>query len=390
MVGVGAWLACTLMAGQVAIEDPDGVLARVGAPVCAPVALGDGPVGLRAGDVVVPAQYDGRRLWWLLPPGPAGTRTFTIVAGNSTAPAALTAGRDEASGQWWLKEGDAPILRYNYATIEPGPLFDKVAPGNRIYCRARSDYIHPLYGLHGEVLTKDFSLDHPHHRGIYWAWPEVDWGAKRGDLHALQHVFARPTGKLEGTSGPLYAELRAENEWRWEDEQPVVREVARLRAWRATPAGRWLDLRFSFTALVDGVTVARRGTEHYGGLNIRLAAVDKQQITFHTDPPTAQPRLAWADLWGTFAGAKEPGGVGVLPWVGHPGGPPDWVQYPNLNWFQPTFPAAKTRYALSKDKPLVLSYRLWLRPGGAPSETAYADQWRAWQALGASVLEEQP
>ena len=65
----------------------------------------------------------------------------------------------------------------------------------RIYARARSDYIHPLFGLEGETLTKDWSTDHPHHRGIYWAWPEVDWRGQRGDLHALQHVFARPTGK---------------------------------------------------------------------------------------------------------------------------------------------------------------------------------------------------
>jgi AcrR family transcriptional regulator len=34
----------------------------------------------------------------------------------------------------------------------------------------RSCYIHPLYGLDGEVMTEDFPVDHRHHRGVFWAW----------------------------------------------------------------------------------------------------------------------------------------------------------------------------------------------------------------------------
>ena len=37
----------------------------------------------------------------------------------------------------------------------------------------RSNYIHPLYALDGEVLTEDFPEDHPHHRGIFWAWHQL-------------------------------------------------------------------------------------------------------------------------------------------------------------------------------------------------------------------------
>jgi len=37
----------------------------------------------------------------------------------------------------------------------------------------RANYIHPLYGLNGEVLTEDFPEDHLHHRGIFWAWHQV-------------------------------------------------------------------------------------------------------------------------------------------------------------------------------------------------------------------------
>ena len=32
----------------------------------------------------------------------------------------------------------------------------------------RANYIHPLYGLDGEILSEDFPADHPHHRGVFW------------------------------------------------------------------------------------------------------------------------------------------------------------------------------------------------------------------------------
>ena len=121
----------------------------------------------------------------------------------------LQAQRQAGSGQYEITEAGKPVLRYNYQTIEPGEILKSIAPGNLIYARARSNYLHPLYGLGGEVLTQDWSVDHPHHRGIYWAWPEVDWRGQRGDLHALQRVFARPTGVCAARSGPDQAQIEA-------------------------------------------------------------------------------------------------------------------------------------------------------------------------------------
>ena len=43
----------------------------------------------------------------------------------------------------------------------------------------RSNYIHPLYGLDGEILTEDFPRDHLHHRGVFWAWHHVSVGGKK-------------------------------------------------------------------------------------------------------------------------------------------------------------------------------------------------------------------
>ena len=64
---------------------------------------------------------------------------------------------------------------------------------------------------------------------------------------------------------------------------------------------------------------------------------------------------------GVFAGASAPSGLTVFQYRGNTDYPGDWVQYPNLSWCQPTFPAAGTRYALRRDQPLVLRYRLFVQ-----------------------------
>jgi hypothetical protein len=301
------------------------------------------------------------------------------------ARAMMQAAVDPASGQVVITEDGKPVLQYNYRTNEPGDVATKVSEGNRIYARARSDYIHPLYGLSGEVLTRDWSLDHPHHRGLYWAWPEVDYGTNRGDLHALQRVFARPTGKVAMKDGPDYAQVEAENQWLWEDREPIVRERAIIRAHRASGEGRSIDLAFVFTALKDGITVARRGTEAYGGFNVRMATPASQSISVHTDPAGAAPRRSWSDLSGVFSGNSQPSGLLVLQFAGNPDYPGDWVQYPELSWCQPTFPARGTRYPLRRDEVLVLRFRLWVHAGAKPSDQRCAALWDALHSKDTSL-----
>jgi hypothetical protein len=297
---------------------------------------------------------------------------------TAAADPSLTAKQNPRTGHVEIREGVQPVLRYNFGTNEPGPLLAQVHPDNHKYARARGNYIHPLYGLNGEVLTCDWSLDHPHHRGIYWAWPEVDFRGERGDLHALQRVFARPHGECRLVSGPKVAEIIATNLWLWEDRQPIVREQTIIRVYPTNQHGRCIDLEFQFTALEPGVAIARRGTEHYGGLNIRLAPVTNQVIAFHTDPITVKPRKSWGELSGTFAGAPGPTSFIVFQHQDNPAYPGDWIKYPELNWLQPTFPAAGTRHALNTNQPLVLRYRLWIRPGQTAPETLNAEQWLAY------------
>jgi hypothetical protein len=293
---------------------------------------------------------------------------------NVPCQADMTIRVDEATGRHTFYEGDAPVLTYNFGNV---PVPEGV--GGR-YAVARSDYVHPLYGPTGEILTKDFSPDHPHHRGIYWAWPEVTYKGEKRDLHALQGVFARPVRIVRQHAEANSAVLEAENVWKWGDDEPIVREHALICVHASKGQQRLIDFEFRFEALKESVSIARRGQSAYGGLNIRFSSRQGQKIVTHTDPPETQPRRTWAELVGVPPGGEKPVGIVILQDRSNPHYPGDWVQYPGLNWLQPTFPKSGAAYELIPGKPLGLKYRLIIRDGEMNGEDL-AEQWDAYGRL---------
>lgn len=318
------------------------------------------------------------------------TVVFISCQTDKTSSDAMTAEPDPTTGQYVIREGEDVVLQYNYQTVheEDVVVLESAKAENytrrqrdtfvttSIYAVPRSDYIHPVYGLQGEMLTRDWPDGaHPHHRGIFWAWPEVYYGSRLGDIYALQEVFARPTGEIDLVNGPDFAQISAENQWMWEDDEAIVREMAIIRVYSATDHERIIDLALRFTALVDSVTIATRETNSYGGLNLRMQTPDNQKITYHTDEPSSPMRRAWSDFFGTFDGASSESGMTVLQHPDNPQYPGHWVEYPDLAWVQPTFPSPGTRFALKKGQPLELRYRLILHRGGAQESHIYESWW---------------
>lgn len=319
--------------------------------------------------------------------------------------------KDE-NGQLVVTDNGMPVLQYNYQTVyekdvirngkgqnESIVYFDKMSGiyfeeylkchpefpqdtivSSAIYAIPRGDYIHPLYGLKGEMLTNDWpDAGHPHHRGIFWAWPEVEYGTRRGDIYALQTVFARPTGNIEFSGGPIYAEIDAENLWMWEDKVPIVRERAIIKVYKAATEYRIIDLKIELQAIMDSVTIATRFTNSYGGLNVRMMTPESQDISYFTDIPNATPQRAWSDFSGVFKGNNDPSGLMVFQHPDNPEYPGYWQEYPDLSWVQPTFPTKNTRYALEPEKPLVLSYRFVIHSGGKPDANMVEKLWNEYQ-----------
>ncbi|MFO0835156.1 MAG: DUF6807 family protein [Phycisphaerales bacterium] len=297
----------------------------------------------------------------------------------------MTSTEDASTGRVVLADGDHPILQYNARTITPpAGYLARLAEGNVRYAKPRGGYIHPLYGPDGETLTLDWSVDHPHHRGIYWAWPEVQFAGQTHDLHALQDVYSRGVGEPVRRESDSSARVEAKNVWMWEDQTPIVFERVAITAQAPRADGvRAVDLDLCFDAIADGVTLARRGTNLYGGLNTRLAPVANLVMERHADDEHAAPRRAWSWARGTWQGGKREVTLVILEHPGNPDYPGDWITYQELPWFQPAFPRAGTRHPLERSKPLMLRYRYLVIPG-APDDAQLKREFDVYAATEAN------
>src|SRR5690554_3952616 len=89
----------------------------------------------------------------------------------------------------------------------------------------RSNYVHPLHGLEGEVLTEDFPDDQPHDHGIFWAWHEPYADGKRiGDPWFSEGVNWE-VKKTRTKTRKNQAEINARINWiQTSDNQAIVQE----------------------------------------------------------------------------------------------------------------------------------------------------------------------
>lgn len=369
-------------------------------------------------DSAIPVQLDETdsaqaKIVFLLPEQHQAAYRFQIVEQAAPFQTGMQAHADAGTGQILFQEQEKKVLQYNYHNVgeadvirasgerEQKPAISPIggvylteflkenpqlpkdsAYTNRVYAVPRSDYVHPLYGLNGEMLTKDWPADGEfHHRGIFWAWPEVEWGTERGDLYALQRVFSRPTAQLKTWSGPVFSQVTAENLWKWGDSISIVRERIDIRAYRQAGPARIIDFAIELTALKDSITLATRLANSYGGFCVRMQTPREQKIAFYTDT-TGQTIRAWSDLSGLFQSDSSRSGLMILQYQDNPGYPGVWAHYENLSWVQPTFPTPDTRYPLKKGIPLVLRYRLVIHKGGDPDRALAQKSWDAYhQAL---------
>lgn len=290
------------------------------------------------------------------------------VASIADASNELSVKLDSQGGGHTFFHADSPLLSYKSEKVQ-------VPDGvEGVYALPRSGYIHPIYGFNGEMLTSDFPPDHPHHRGIYWAWPEISHGGETFDLHALQGVRSKPDGVVESGLNTDSAWLRHNNIWVWQGDRAILREQVFIRAHRPENGMRVFDLNLKFRAIVPGIEIARRNRDSYGGLNVRLSPRNNQSIrkVFNRDDPYS---IAWAELVGVPEGEDDEVGVLMLQSPMNPHYPCEWISYPEINWLQPAFPASGKRYRIDPEDPLLLSYRIVVRSGQGldqPIESIYA------------------
>ena len=260
---------------------------------------------------------------------------------------------EKSLGLW---EGDKPVLVYNHGILsKPGVPAD----------RNRSTYIHPLYGLDGEVLTDDFPKDHYHHRGLFWAWPHVKIDGKEYSTWDLRDIAQKFERWLERGTTARGATLGVENGW-YVGAQKVMQERVWFCVHPATADQRAIDLEFTWTPAGKPVTLTGAEGKSYGGLTLRFAPGTNTVITIPSGPTIKDlpmTNLPWADLTRLWSAAQKTSGAAIFVHPSHPDFPPQWLtrHYGVLCLGWPGI-QAKT---FQPGEPIRCSYRVWIHRGTA-------------------------
>ena len=267
-------------------------------------------------------------------------------------------------------EGSRPVLVYNHGVIQP--------PVGVPADRARGSYVHPLYGLDGEVLTDDFPKDHFHHRGLFWAWPHVRVGDKHYDLWMLkgiEHRFERWLSREATASG---ATLGVENGW-FVGDRKVMREQVWFHALPSSKDERVLDIELTWVPLDQPITLEGAEGKSYGGLTLRFAPRTNTVITTplgQGDKDLSITRLPWADLSARFAGRAQASGAAIFVAPDHPNFPPEWLTRHYgvlcLGW-----PGVNSR-TFQPGETIRCGYRVWIHRG-APDIEQVLQAYRAFE-----------
>jgi hypothetical protein len=264
-------------------------------------------------------------------------------------------------------ENQQPVMTYNFDTITD----NSVPESNKR--RSRACYIHPIWGMHGEILTDDFPKDHYHHHGAFWCWPHVMVDGQTYDLWTYSNIHHRFVRWLHRQADPVAARIGVENGW-YVGDQKVMTERVWITAFRSEQNSRAIDVSLTLIAADRPVTLQGADLKSYGGLTLRYDVLPRTDSTVRVPGRTLEPGedllntpLAWADLSSQFPGARQRSGASVFIHPDHPDYPPTWLtrHYGALCVGWPGL----VPQTLEPGQPVTLQYRLWVHGHEESPET---------------------
>jgi len=273
-------------------------------------------------------------------------------------------GEDNADN---ARQADGPsadqlVFQYNFGVITAEHVPE------REHRRRRGCYIHPVWGMHGEVLTDDFPRDHYHHHGVFWTWPHVDFpedDKKAYDSWQKDQLWQEYHAWLARRTGRVSAVVGVENHWMADRDQPrhVMTERMWMQPYQEAAGSRAIDLRLVLDPEKGPVTLWGAGGKSYGGMTMRFIGIPhKDQVVTTPDGPSKKDRkmtpLRWVDFARHFAGAPHRSGATLMIHPAHPDYPPTWL----TRTYGPQcvgWPGVEPQ-TLQPGSPVTLPYRIYI------------------------------
>ena len=258
-------------------------------------------------------------------------------------------------------------------------LFYQVKPRSQDGKFERCNYIHPLWGIDGFILTEDFPADHLHHRGIFWAWHQVWIGGKRiGDPWEIkdfsQEVVNTEFSNQKGGSGLLTTEVVWKSPLWTKDgvQKPYLKENSEIRIHPAKGNSRRIDFTINLLALENNLTIGgSQDVKGYSGFSVRVKLPEdvvfsgKDGIVKPQNEAVASP--GFINFSGSMTGGGKKAGVCIVDHPENPGYPQKWILRAKNSMQNAAWPG-NTTVPVPTDKPLQLKYSLIVYLGEFPDK----------------------
>jgi hypothetical protein len=238
----------------------------------------------------------------------------------------------------------------------------------------RANYIHPLYGLSGEILTEDFPDDHLHHRGIFWAWHQLYIKNERtGDGWECKGISWDIT-KTEYQAFNDSARLIAWVTWKGiipgessDSPSDLIHEKTIISCYRQHVDQSEIRFDIRLTPLYDGTLLGgSEDVKGYSGFSIRTKLPD--DLSFYssqgkvTPLETAIQAGGWIDMQGTFdPDLKQQTALTLMCDPKDPVPFHGWILRDKGSMQNAAFPGT-TPVAIPKGETLRMQYEIFLHP----------------------------
>tara|TARA_R110002049_G_scaffold309306_1_gene520978 strand:+ start:19219 stop:20124 length:906 start_codon:yes stop_codon:yes gene_type:complete len=257
-----------------------------------------------------------------------------------------------------LLEDNQPVFFYQKSPKSPD--------GEYVY----NNYLHPLYDLKGETLTEEFPIDHPYHRGVFWAWHQIFINGKNvGDGWIMKNITTEVIS-VKTEVKRKNAQLKLNVFWKspsFNNNSTFLEENTTIIVHKIHNGIREIDINIGLKALVPGVEIGGADDEKgYGGLCVRLKTPMDLKFTSAIGPllPKTEQIEAgsWMDFTGSFSGNGKKSGISIHTHPKTPNYPAPWILRSESSMQNIVFPG-RHKIPLPIDKALNLHYRLIVHPG---------------------------
>ncbi len=253
-------------------------------------------------------------------------------------------------------------------------LFYQKQPKNLDGKFERCNYIHPLWGIDGTVLTEDFPADHLHHRGIFWTWHQI-WidGQRIGDGWEIKDFEQEVTDVEYFSKQGGIAVLKTEVNWKsnlWKkhgEKVPYLKEKATISIHPKIDNCRKIDFEISLLALEENLTIGgSEDVKGYSGFSVRMAL--PEDVKFIGPKGVIEPQneaiqsVGYVNISGSIGKNNGEGGIVMVDNPQNPGYPQPWILRKQKSMQNAAFPGYTT-LPISNQKPLVLKYSLLVYSG---------------------------